>query len=123
VELSRTAGQELSERRQRLSRTEERIAGLVHFIAEGDHSLYVQQALLELEAQAKMEKPAIEDCVRQNHVAVRLPNPGGDGRTRVACRQYAVTHGSDEANVATALLAVLHAPAAVSVTAHDIAPA
>jgi hypothetical protein len=36
------------ERRQRLERTEARIAGLIQFISEGDRSSYVRSTLLDL---------------------------------------------------------------------------
>ena len=59
--LSRKTTEGIAERRERLARTEGRIAGLIQFIAEGDRSDYVRVALRDLEAQAKMEKAAIAD--------------------------------------------------------------
>ena len=73
--LSRKVNAELDERRQRLSRTEQRICGLVQFIADGDHSDYVRSALKDLEAQAKTEKRAIADLEARGSGAVRLPSP------------------------------------------------
>jgi hypothetical protein len=73
--MSRKASAEAEERRGRLARTEERIASLVRFIAEGDHSQYVRQALLDLEAQAKAEKVALSDLRAGGSAAVRLPSP------------------------------------------------
>lgn len=73
--LSRTTNAELEERRQRLARTEQRIAGLVQFICDGDHSDYVRDALKDLEAQAKAEKRAIVALQDRGSTAVRLPSP------------------------------------------------
>jgi molybdopterin converting factor small subunit len=72
--LSRKTNAEIAERRQRLARTEERIAGLIQFIADGDRSDYVRVALRDLEAQAKMEKAAIADLEARRSEAVRLPS-------------------------------------------------
>lgn len=65
----------LTERRQRLSRTEARIAGLIHFVSEGDHSAYVRSTLLDLEAQAKGEKDEIMAIERDASSVVHLPSP------------------------------------------------
>ena len=74
-ETNRKVNAELEERRGRLQRTEQRIAGLVRFIADGDHSDYVRTTLLDLEAQAKTEKRAIAEIVGRASAAVRLPSP------------------------------------------------
>ncbi len=74
-ELSRTRTADLRERRDRLARTEARIAGLVGFIADGDRSEYVVSALRDLEAQARAEKAAISDLQRRTELPIRLPSP------------------------------------------------
>jgi site-specific DNA recombinase len=71
---SRKTNAEIAERRQRLASTEERIAGLIQFIADDDRSDYVRVALRDLEAQAKMEKAAIADLEARRSEAVRLPS-------------------------------------------------
>jgi site-specific DNA recombinase len=75
-EMSRKTDAELEDRRGRLSRTEQRIAGLVHFIADGDTSPAVRSALVDLEVQAKSERAAIKDLVERGKAIVRLPSPG-----------------------------------------------
>ncbi|MFO0617263.1 MAG: recombinase family protein [Polyangiaceae bacterium] len=74
-ELSRTTSRELEERRARLARTEERIAGLVEFIATGDRSDYVRKALADLEHQANEEKKAIGAVLESTKTPIRLPTP------------------------------------------------
>jgi site-specific DNA recombinase len=74
-ELARTRNVEVDDRRSRLERTEARIAGLVKFISEGDHSAYVRSTLLDLEAQAKAEKEAIAAIVREASEPIHLPSP------------------------------------------------
>lgn len=74
-DMSRNINAEVEERRARLQRTEQKIAGLVRFIAEGDHSDYVRTTLLDLEAHAKAEKRAIAELVSRNNEAVCLPSP------------------------------------------------
>lgn len=64
-EMSRKVNADVGERRQRLQRTEQRIAGLVTFIAEGDHSEYVRTTLKDLEAQATTEKRAIAELLER----------------------------------------------------------
>lgn len=73
-EISREATGELAERKARLARTEERIAGLVTFITQGDQSEYVRKALVDLEAQAKTEKTAIAELVAQAAKPIELPS-------------------------------------------------
>lgn len=72
-ELTRTANRELDERRARLERTEQRIAGLVTFLADGDRSEYVVSALRDLEAQALTEKREIDAIVARSQTPVQLP--------------------------------------------------
>jgi hypothetical protein len=56
-------------------RTEQRIAGLVRFISEGDDSEYVRKTLKDLEAQAKTEKAAISALTQQAARPIQLPTP------------------------------------------------
>jgi DNA invertase Pin-like site-specific DNA recombinase len=65
----------LTEHRQRLARTEARIAGLIQFVSEGDHSAYVRSTLLDLEAQAKTEKGEIAAIERDAASVIHLPSP------------------------------------------------
>jgi DNA invertase Pin-like site-specific DNA recombinase len=74
-DLGRQANAELDERRARLRRTEEHIAGLIKFIAQGDESTYVRQTLKDLELQAKTEKRAIEEVLSRRSAPVRIPSP------------------------------------------------
>jgi DNA invertase Pin-like site-specific DNA recombinase len=74
-ELSRSANAELRDHADRLRRTEDRIAGLVEFIARGDHSEYIRQTLVDLEAQAKVEKEAIRAIEARSRTPIRLPTP------------------------------------------------
>jgi site-specific DNA recombinase len=74
-DLGRTRNAEVQERRDRLGRTEKRIAGLVHFIANGDDSAYVRSTLLDLEAQAAAEKAAIAEILKETAEPIRLPSP------------------------------------------------
>ncbi len=50
-------------------------ANLVNFIADGDHSAHVRHALIDLEAQAGVEKRAITDLLQHGSGPVRLPTP------------------------------------------------
>lgn len=75
TKISRDGNAQLEERRARLARTEERIAGLVEFIARGDQSEYVRKTLIDLEAQAKQEKTAIAELVRTAGKPIQLPTP------------------------------------------------
>jgi site-specific DNA recombinase len=71
----RERNSEISERRGRLERTEARIAGLIQFIADGDHSSYVRSTLADLEAQARAEKAEIAAIERESATPMRLPSP------------------------------------------------
>lgn len=73
-QASRALNADVEERRQRLQRTEERIAGLVRFIADGDDSVYVRTTLKDLEAQALQEKEMIAELERSAAEPVRLPS-------------------------------------------------
>jgi hypothetical protein len=74
-EWARGRNAEITERRKRLERTEARIAGLIQFIGDGDHSSYVRSTLLDLEAQAKAEKAEIASIEREASAPIRLPSP------------------------------------------------
>lgn len=71
---TRELDKDLKERRDRLQRTEDRIKGLVGFIADGDRSEYVVSTLRDLEAQAKAERAAIERLQREAQQPLRLPS-------------------------------------------------
>lgn len=72
--FTRELDREFKERRERLQRTEERIKGLVRFIADGDRSEYVVATLRDLEAQAKADRAAIERLQREAQEPLRLPS-------------------------------------------------
>ena len=72
---AQTAEADLKERVDRLRRTEERIHGLVKFIADGDDSKYVRETLRDLEAQAKADAAAVERLKSELKSPVRLPTP------------------------------------------------
>ena len=74
-ETNRNASAELGERRQRLARTEQRIAALIRFIADGDSSEYVVTALRDLQAQARTEKAAIASLEARGATPIALPTP------------------------------------------------
>lgn len=74
-EMGRKVNADVDERRQRLQRTVQRMAGLVTFIADGDHSEYIRTTLKDLEAQATAEKRAIAELLERGSGAVRLPSP------------------------------------------------
>ena len=71
---TRELDKDLKERRDRLQHTEDRIKGLVGFIADGDRSEYVVSTLRDLEAQAKAERAAIERLHREAQQPLRLPS-------------------------------------------------
>ncbi len=73
--VERSTRSELKEHADRLARTEQRIHGLVRFIADGDDSQYVRGALKDLEAQAKTERTAISSLKEQASAPVVLPTP------------------------------------------------
>ena len=71
---TRDMDKELAERKDRLQRTEDRLKGLVGFIADGDRSEYVVTTLRDLESQAKAERAAIERLHREAQQPLRLPS-------------------------------------------------
>ena len=74
-DYSQTLDSELRERRERLKRTDDRIKGLVSFIADGDRSEAVVSAMRDLEVQAKTERAGIERIQREAQEPLRLPSP------------------------------------------------
>lgn len=75
-EVNRERVEELQQRQQRMARTEEKIRGLLNFIADKDEqSDYAWQTVRDMEAQAKTEKAAIAALERQAEAPVRLPSP------------------------------------------------
>jgi hypothetical protein len=74
-ELSREMNAELDQRRARLQRVEEKIAGLIDFIATGERSEYIAKTLRNYEAQAKQESAAIRGLVEHGTKPIELPSP------------------------------------------------
>jgi site-specific DNA recombinase len=74
-ESNRDATRELAERRASLARTEQRIAALIRFVADGDSSEYVVTALRDLHAQARTEKAAIAALEARGATPIALPTP------------------------------------------------
>jgi hypothetical protein len=104
-ESNRDATRELAEVRARLARTEDRIAALIRFLADGDRSEYVVTALRDLEAQARSEKAAVAALAARGAAPIALPTPadvaaraadlkqlfeGEPPRAREALRRYFV---------------------------------
>lgn len=73
---SRTIETDLAEHRERLQRNEDRIKGLVRFIADGDRSDYVVSTLRDLEVQAKADRAAVERFERAAREPLQLPSLG-----------------------------------------------
>jgi hypothetical protein len=71
-DMARTRNAEIDERRGRLERTEARIAGLVKFISEGDHSAYIRST----SSTSKSDKQIIDAILREVAQPIRLPSPG-----------------------------------------------
>jgi site-specific DNA recombinase len=72
---NRDASRELADKRASLARTEQRIAALIRFIADGDSSEYVTTALRDLHGQARTEKAAIAALVARGAAPIALPTP------------------------------------------------
>ncbi len=107
----------LKDHRDRLKRTEERIKGLVGFIADGDRSEYVVSTLRDLEAQAKAERAAIDRLHKEAQEPLRLPSI--DEITAAVFRLDALLSGDPElracgAGCGTARSASLAGPAVAS---------
>jgi site-specific DNA recombinase len=65
---------ELRDRQERLVRTEDKMRGLVDFIATGDRSEYVVKTLHDLEAFTRQEREALAELERASHEPLRLPS-------------------------------------------------
>lgn len=72
---ARDASRELDEHSRRLTRTEERIRALVDYLANGDRSEYVANAIRDLEVQARTDKAAIAAIKSAAGKPVALPTP------------------------------------------------
>ena len=70
----RAANAELRERRDRLSRHESRIKGLVSYIADGDRSDAVTSGLKDLESAARQERDAISAIEARGRKPIVLPS-------------------------------------------------
>jgi hypothetical protein len=76
-DVARHMDDKVQERLDRLARTEQKIAGLVLFISEGDDSEYIRKTLKAFEVQAKIEKAAIAALRAHAKHPVTLPSPEG----------------------------------------------
>ncbi|AKU97910.1 hypothetical protein AKJ09_04574 [Labilithrix luteola] len=65
----------MKERLDRLARTEQRIRGLITFIAGGDHSSSTRDALRDLDAQALTERAALQNIKDRMNAPVDLSTP------------------------------------------------
>jgi site-specific DNA recombinase len=74
-ELGRTARKDIEERSSRLSRTEQRVRGLILMQAEGDRSQGVADLRRDLEAQAVQERAEIDGLRGVLRAPTRLPSP------------------------------------------------
>ena len=74
-ESNRTLNRELEEHRARLGRVEQKIRGLIEFIAGGERSEYITNTLRDFEAQARTEKAAITELLARAKSPARLPAP------------------------------------------------
>lgn len=75
AKINRDMRGNLDEISARLKRTEDRIHGLVEFIATGDRSDYVTSTLKDLEAQARTDKGAIKAIEANAAKPIPLPTP------------------------------------------------
>jgi site-specific DNA recombinase len=73
-DYSRNLEADIKERRERIKRTEDKIRGLVEFIAQGDRSEYVVQTLRDMETYVRAEKATVEQLVKQAQEPLRLPS-------------------------------------------------
>ena len=73
-DYSRNLEARRKERVERLARTEEKIRGLIEFIAVGDRSEYVVATLRDLEAFARSEKVALAELAQEANRPLRLPS-------------------------------------------------
>ena len=65
---------ELRDRKERLTRTDEKMAGLADFIASGDRSKYIVTTLHDLEIFADQERAAIAQLAQDSRQPLRLPS-------------------------------------------------
>ena len=72
---SRGRDAEVREARDRLARTEARLAKLVDFIAEGNASSTVAAAIRDLEHQAKVDRAAAASLEAASRAVIVLPSP------------------------------------------------
>lgn len=73
-DYSKNLDGEIRDRRQRVARTEEKIRGLVDFIATGDRSEYVQSTLRDLESYVRAEKASIRQLEQAAQSPLKLPS-------------------------------------------------
>jgi site-specific DNA recombinase len=73
-DYSRNLEARRKERVERLARTEDKIRGLIEFIATGDRSEYVVSTLRDLEAFARSEKTALAELAQEANRPIRLPS-------------------------------------------------
>lgn len=73
-EKTRSLETQMTERRERLQRTEQKIKGLIDFIATGDKSEYVISTMRDLEAYARTEKAEIEALIDESREPIALPS-------------------------------------------------
>ena len=73
-DYSKKLAEEINERRERLHRTDQRVKGLVGFIADGDRTDAVVTGLRDLEASAKAERTSIDRLVQESKEPLRLPS-------------------------------------------------
>ena len=73
-EVTRRMEKELRERRARLGKTEEKIGGLISYIAQGERSDYITKALRQLEAEAKADQREIDRLTESLRAPIRLPS-------------------------------------------------
>ena len=73
-DYSKKIDAEIKDRRSRLQRTEDKIRGLIEFIATGDRSDYITSTLRDLEAFARTEKAEIAALIQAAQEPLRLPS-------------------------------------------------
>lgn len=108
-ESNRDATRDLSERRASLARTEQRIAALIRFLADGDNSEYVVTALRDLHAQARTEKAAIAALEARGASPIALPTPAevaerapaSNGCSRATRSRFARRYAATSSTVAS----------------------
>lgn len=73
-DYSKRLDDEIKDRRERLKRTEDKIRGLIEFIATGDRSEYIASTMRDLEAFARTEKAEIAALLQAASEPLRLPS-------------------------------------------------